>query len=307
LDGLDEVPLGIQRRIMELARQASSARPDYQFIVTAREHVTGPWLSWLARIHISPLNDSKIRQLIDQLLSREQSKVQDFYTQLATVPGLKPLLRIPLLCTLTTSVFEGSGSLPETKAELYRIFVDLLCGGWDIAKGIKRRSDFGATVKLRFLINLAAHLHSRKKRSLRSDEMRQRVLKSGFVHLSAWESLVGDIVQDGLLTRDGNSYAFSHLSFQEYLCAKDAADPQSERDRIDKIIGTFLDGDEWWREVILFYSAMSNKPDQMRLRVRSAMREKDTAKAEQRGEDLCDSVMEMFPAIGPIARTDTGN
>ena len=305
LDGLDEVPIETQRRIMELARQAGSARPDCQFIVTAREHVTGPWLSWLARIHLAPLSDVKIRQLIEQLLNNEHSKINAFYTQLATVPGLKPLLRIPLLCTLTTSVFEGSGSLPETKAELYRIFVDLLCGGWDIAKGIKRRSEFGATVKLRFLINLAAHFHLRKRRSLRSDEMRQQVLKSGFVHLSAWEALVSDIVQDGLLTRDGNSYAFSHLSFQEYLCAKDAADPQSERDRIDKIIGVFLEGDEWWREVILFYAAMSNKPVQMLSRVRTAVAERDAAKAEQRGDDLCSLITEMFPAIGPIGGSKT--
>jgi hypothetical protein len=123
---------------------------------------------------------------------RDTSLVQSFFTQLERVPNLKPLISIPLLCTLTTSVFSGMTSLPEGKAELYRIFVDLLCSGWDVAKGVHRESRFNAATKLRLLIRLAATLQNRKQRTIKSGAIRELIKDEGFVHLSLWEALVGD-------------------------------------------------------------------------------------------------------------------
>ena len=207
LDGLDEIPFEQQRNVLILAQRGAEKYPNLQIIVTCRDHVIGPWVSWLPRVRIAKLSEPKTRNLIEQLLDRELARIAEFYRQLEAVPTLKPLLNIPLLCTLTTSVFTGAVTLPESRTELYRIFVDLLCGGWDIAKGVKRRSEFSSVMKIMFLVRLAFELHSRTTRLASPSGVRDAIKSLQSVHLSRWEALAGDIVQDGLLTRDGERYA----------------------------------------------------------------------------------------------------
>jgi len=44
-----------------------------------------------------------------------------------------------------------------------------------------------------------------------------------------YRELLDEIVQDGVLIRSGSVYAFKHLSFQEYLAAKDIHGPTGRR------------------------------------------------------------------------------
>jgi hypothetical protein len=306
LDGLDEVPLLHQEQLMRLAHTAQRQQPSMQVVVTSRDHVGGSWLSWLPRVRIAALSEVKVHDLVGQLLSQDAPLVNSFFTQLERVPNLQPLLSIPLLCTLTTSVFSGMTSLPEGKAELYRIFVDLLCGGWDVAKGVHRESRFNAATKLRLLIRLAATLQGRKQRTMKSSGIRELIKTEGFVHLSLWEALVGDMVQDGLLTRDGQSYSFSHLSFQEYLCAKDLADPNAETEVRARILYAYLEGDDWWREVLLFYCSMSTRPQDMLAWIETAARDlahhptnraPDATLLRERVALLSGTIREIFPNV----------
>jgi len=60
--------------------------------------------------------------------------------------------------------------------------------------------------------------------------------------------------RSGLLVEVGQgTYAFSHLTFQEYLCAREVADNEHMR-------GLLLEraGDEWWQEVTLLYAGMAD-------------------------------------------------
>jgi hypothetical protein len=62
LDGLDEVPS--QARQIEIANIAASGVSNKtQIIMTARDHVSGPWLSWLRRLEIQPFDEDQVRQL----------------------------------------------------------------------------------------------------------------------------------------------------------------------------------------------------------------------------------------------------
>jgi hypothetical protein len=71
--------------------------------------------------------------------------------------------------------------------------------------------------------------------------------------------LLDEIVQDGLLVRFGTSLAFSHHSFQEYLTARDLEDPTGSKQ--SKTLKRFVDkGEDWWREVLAFYVAGAENP-----------------------------------------------
>ena len=59
---------------------------------------------------------------------------------------------------------------------------------------------------------------------------------------------------------------FSHLSFQEYLCARAMADPvpDSSARQSHYAVREYMNGDGWWQEVATFYLAMSHRPSDVR-------------------------------------------
>ena len=77
------------------------------------------------------------------------------------------------------------------------------------------------------------------------------------------QNVVAEFVEDGLLLPTGRStYTFPHLSFQEYLAARDALDPSRQEER--KIVQSFLSGDDWYKEVATFLVSMTTNPVGMR-------------------------------------------
>jgi predicted NACHT family NTPase len=51
---------------------------------------------------------------------------------------------------------------------------------------------------------------------------------------------------------------FSHLSFQEFLAAKDLADPTGRKQA--SALRRYMLGDDWWKEVLIFYAGLLNDP-----------------------------------------------
>jgi hypothetical protein len=86
-----------------------------------------------------------VAQLVANWLGEESSERADFNNQLSRARTLKPLMHVPLLGTLVIAVFKKMKSLPESKIKLYEIFVELMCGGWDLAKNVRRDTRFGCS------------------------------------------------------------------------------------------------------------------------------------------------------------------
>jgi predicted NACHT family NTPase len=288
LDGLDELSPDRQAHILSIVRDAAKKYTQLHVVVTARDQVIGPELRWLVRIHIAGLNDEEIHDLVSQLLDRDDVLVGKFFDQLKKLPSLKELMRAPLVTTLVVSVFVGMGSLPQSRTELYRIFVDLMCGGWDAAKGFKRHASFSPTIKMSVLLRLARRLHESGNREASSFVMRETINEVIDLDIGIWEALSSDIVQDGLLSRDGDSFSFAHLSFQEYLCARDLADPTS-KDAFEGV-RRYLEGDDWWREIAIFSVSMSSRPAQIREIARQF-----APKGSERWASIEQAIAESFP------------
>jgi predicted NACHT family NTPase len=230
--------------------------------MTARDHVSGAWLSWLHRLEIQAFDEGEIREFVEQWLDRDPISVATFYEKLRHVPSLASLMKIPLLGTLILAVYKhGHESLPESRPRLYEMFVRLLAGGWDAAKNVNRGSKFNPQEKIAVLSHLAGLLHLDRKRDCTAGEI-QGAIRERIPGLQIRGSeILGELIADGLLVPTGAILSFPHLSFQEFLAAKDLMELRP--DRANLRLDSYLSGDDWWRDVVTFYVSFHDKPGEM--------------------------------------------
>lgn len=259
LDGLDEVTTESRKKeIVELVRQAIEKIPTLQVIITSRDHVVGPWLGWLPRIEISEFTDEQVRQLVGNWVENETGIISEFYENLNKNESLSALMRVPLLGTLILALFRRVKELPPSRVKLYELFVELLCGGWDAAKEIKRECRYGPEDRTIVLTRLAVLLHFNNKRDALESEIKSAITTCVPLFRDKYKEFLHELLEDGLLVQTGNSFTFCHLSFQEFLVARDLNDPTGLRP--NQALRWFYRGDDWWREVICFYLGMSTRP-----------------------------------------------
>lgn len=263
LDGLDEVPdPSRQAHIVDLARSAMDKVANCQVVITARDHVVGPWLEGVVRLRVQPLDDVQQRTLAVNWLGSQEA-ADTFFLQMPPTSPLRPLLGVPLLATLILAVFKKQQHLPPNRTALYSLFIELLCGGWDTAKGIRRQDRFGVHDKRLVLAHLAGKSHLGKQRDASLADFRMAVKHSLSLLAGHSDDLLAEILQDGLLLNTGTGLRFSHLSFQEYLAAEFLVMGDPNRDRVKLALKQFYSGDDWWKEVLSFYVTSTSSPGDM--------------------------------------------
>jgi len=300
LDGLDEIrSTELRDRILEIVKDAClAANSRFRCIATARDHVGGHSTSWLVRLNLSPMSEGHLRDLVSAWLDGDTGLISSFYSELSGSESLLPVLGVPLLATLTVLVFKNLHRLPENRLRLYQMFIDLLLGGWNLAKGLQRSSHYSSTAKLLVLTRLAGIMHARKKKECEVSDLKTALKQSAPGLAPDLQSLLGELVEDGLLLPTGRStYTFPHLSFQEYLAAKDAIDPARQEER--RVVRSFLSGDDWYKEVATFIVSMTTNPLKMRDWVvevaKPLARSRGISDSERRAAYLITRIRDMFP------------
>lgn len=262
LDGLDEVPnSNHQRKIIELARNAVAASSELFVIVTARDHIVGPWLNNVPRLNVLPLTEAQQFTLAERWLGSPEG-AQTFFDHLKNVSPLRRLMEAPLLATLILAVYKKQGFLPPNRSALYDLFIELLCGGWDAAKNIQRHDHFGIHDKRLVLVELAGRNHLNESRDATDNNFRAAIKTSLKGLLPHSDDLLIELRHDGLLVATGAGVRFRHLSFQEYLAAEFLQGDQSGQ-RAKPILRKFYGGQDWWREVLDFYVTRTTSPTSM--------------------------------------------
>ena len=279
LDGLDEVAdPALRRRVSRLVDAFTRAYPDCRYVVTSRivgyteaSQLTegyatttvrdftldevGLFLSqWHRLVAIGQMGPgdpaeafaaSQSRQLLDAIEANDR---------------VRELAINPLMLTVIALIHRDRVKLPDRRAELYQEAVDVLLGKWDEARGVQeslilnnRPFDISDRRLVLQQVALAMHEQAIKEidagplRNLLAQQLRESVTDAREVDATVSRFLSVIEERTGLLiARAEGTYAFSHLTFQEYLAALAIA---GRDDYVDYTLRRTAD--EWWREVIL--------------------------------------------------------
>ena len=144
---------------------------------------------------------------------------------------------------------------------------------FDLEAGPKPNSDFrqalayckrkmvltmGSTL---VLIRLAGMMQNQKSRDADDADFRAALKNTFPCFMPDAHLLLQEIIEDGLLLRVGTALTFSHLSFQEFLAARDLQDPTGNRPK--RSLSWYYNGQDWWREVLAFYVTLTDRPADM--------------------------------------------
>ncbi len=279
LDGLDEVAdLDLRRRVSRLVEAFARAFPLCRFVVTSR--IVG----YIGQARLG--EDFKTTAVRDFSMADVGKFLKSWHRQLAISqmgPGdnaetyaadqtrrllgairdnerIRELAINPLMLTVIAVVHRDRVKLPDRRAELYAEAVDVLLGKWDEARGVKEISifmdkPFDAGDKRLVLQRIALAMHEKQQKEIDAEKLRGMLVDlfepnlkdSREAERSAGRFMNVIEQRSGLLTARGTGvYAFSHLTFQEYLAALAVA---AGDDYVNHSLRRVHD--RWWREVIL--------------------------------------------------------
>lgn len=283
LDGLDEVAdPDLRRRVAELITGFTLAYPRCRYVIASRivgytgaarldaDYTTTTVRDFDAEDSAQFLCNWHLAVAVGQMGPGETAETwaaeqtRELQTAIRQNERVRELAINPLLLTVIALVHRERVKLPDRRAELYAEAVDVLLGKWDEAKGIQEVAilegrPFDTGDKRLLLQKIALRLHEARQKEVAVDVLRQwvgihflHILGDGGEAARAAERATERFLQvveerTGLLVGRGEGvYAFSHLTFQEYLAALALA---AHTDHITASVAHC--GDPWWREVLL--------------------------------------------------------
>lgn len=240
LDGLDEVRG--EKFFPALCKSVNaftrSAHSHNILILTARPYALETRFEGLTEMEIAPLSPRQVQDFLNHYYGDELMK--QLAQQLRRRQELSELVRIPFLLGVIAELYRQQGEIVGARLEIYRQIVNRLVVRLDKEKNVERFfvKDENGLQKRALLKKLAYErlfvdpIDKDIERLVFTDEeileKARRVCPSD---LSATD-LVFDVIATPLLREVGtNTYAFAHLTIQEYLVAETLSD-QSDCEKI---------------------------------------------------------------------------
>lgn len=281
IDGLDEVAQAeMRQRLATLIQQAGDLWPQCQWVLSSRPHgfqaIAPQGLMSFVQAETQNLTNTDLADFVhswyravESATKGGASDVQDqarlaaerLISAIQAAPGVRELAGNPLLLGVLALVHRRNVTLPQRRTELYDECTQQLLGFWDQVQSREVCQTELNRDEKRFLLQpLARWFHERGRQGLGADRAAvEDKLGTLFVQLfgddqttaqTRAQAFLRDIQERAglLVEREDGLFAFSHLTFQEYLTARALA--EEEEDEQTRQILAHLH-DPWWREVSL--------------------------------------------------------
>lgn len=272
VDGLDEARAHVAGKVLPALTATLNAYPGTSVIVTTRpaaapgEDETTP--RSFARARLLPMTRDEVGVFIDRWClaaelslnkPRGQAEIDaraaadDLKERVRASRAIEKLAQTPLLCSVICVVHRFLGQrIPERRVALYEAITNVLLYEWDRAKFAEGAAigKLDAHAKRALLARLALSMHWARVAELPVEEVVKR-LAAHLPDLGRAEEEAASIVaeirdRNGVLVeRAPGSFAFSHLTFQEYLAAMELVNARA----YGELLRTYRDS--WWHEVII--------------------------------------------------------
>ncbi|WP_437285382.1 NACHT domain-containing protein [Sorangium sp. So ce406] len=272
VDGLDEARSDVAGKVLPTLAATLDAYPGTSVIVTTRP-AAGPGKDEIApkgfaRVRLLPMIREEVGVFIDRWClaaelslnkPRGQAEIDaraaadDLKERVRASRAIERLAETPLLCSVICVVHRFLGQrIPERRVALYEAITNVLLYEWDRAKFAEDATigKLDAHAKRALLARLALSMHRARVAELPAEEVVKR-LAAHLPDLGRPENEAAAIVaeirdRNGVLVeRAPGSFAFSHLTFQEYLAAMELVNAHA----YDELLRGYKD--KWWHEVIV--------------------------------------------------------
>ncbi|MGH2414764.1 MAG: NACHT domain-containing protein, partial [Microcystaceae cyanobacterium] len=291
LDGLDEVPEDDRAESMKKISKLSEEYYKNQFIITCRIATHQYRFEGFTDVEIADFDLPQIEAFVQKWFvnvsrnDRENTKAKacEFMQklQLSENQQIRELAVTPLLLNLVCCVFQARSDFPARRVELYKQGFHILLNRWDEARNIKRDticSHLSLPHKLKLLSQIAAITFKQERYFFTKSNVRQYIAdylrnlpttqaEPEVLQLSS-QAVLKSLEVDGLLVeRAQGIYSFSHLTFQEYLTARNivtSPEPQILQEKLLDLIN-HLNEPRWHKVFLLTAGLLSDATDLLQL------------------------------------------
>ena len=274
-DGLDEVREVNVEDVIRKIRDFSDRYPANHFIITCRIAAREYTFDKFTEVEVANFDEEQISKFANNWFKNKSVKPEYFLVPVPENERVLELATNPLLLTLLCLAFEESGDFPANRSELYKEGLDALLKKWDAKRGIQRHQVYGKLSPQRKedLLSKIAWITFENGELFFKQKVAEKYITDYICNLPGANTdeealqLDSEVVlrsiesQHGLLVERAKSvYSFSHLTFHEYLTAREIVIGKNSSEKALKGLVSHLT-DYRWQEVFLLAVGMSSNAD----------------------------------------------
>ena len=269
-DGFDEVKSSLAKETAEAIQTFSAKYPQNAYIVTSRPRTETSPLETFTVMDSMPLNKAQAVNLASRIWT-EDEKTRDFCKQLdETLYGKhKDFAENPLLLSMMFLTFMRNSSIPEHLSDFYKKAYDALYSAHDNQdKGCYRRDfqckDLDENDFKRILSRFCFQTYFKEAYEFSESEI-TGYLQDSLQKLNYDDIKAADYLEDlrnvvCMIIKDGETYRFSHRSFQAYFAAYYTAHLTDEEQK-RLFAKTLSERDIYWEKRDYYILLMRIEPD----------------------------------------------